>query len=687
MVQDSTSMNLGLPSNPDDLLGPARAGEYIPDIIGGMLPYNRNRPVFSAFYIEEMLADPRLCYALWLLKGPLLANAKFEVRSANSEIQKFVTAIMERFWRNDATKALKAIEWGYQGGEVVRTVRDGRITFDHLLDFNTRDVRVVTHYGKFSGITVNNVPFCNLEKKKKIFLGGAKAFLHTHWREKHPWYGQSRFYGAYVPWWEIWTNGGFRDVRRLWFFKNAYEGGTIYHPPGSTRIGNVVVPNKQLADEMITKKRAGGTLALINQSGADGQPLWRYEPPSGNPVPAGLLEYGKLLSDEELEGMGIPPEIIESGGDQGFGSATGRQVPQTAFYAVEQELLQSVVSDILRYIIRQDVALNFSEAEALEVEVIPLPLGDSGNGQQGQGYNGNQFTDENNKAPGLNRPDEQAVELPNDSLAKPVSMSTPVSPVSASGGRWITIGGKDNDGSGFHIQINGDGVIIKGGPKGMRGVHMSKIGDYFDKQKEELAKTETDNFEGVADFFDQKAKDSSSPKKQIGAAPGSTKSLTKIIAYQADKWGIPNDVYADYMDQTLPELEDVHNRQQEVKRAALKMAKSFGVDLTPKEISNVNNGKSKKQGGDYSSVARYDEIVASMESQYPDTLGSSPSDKLWELLAEPKKKLISKTDKELHELTDKKIEEHMKSESNKHNRFIHTPSEPDDPNRPKDIWD
>lgn len=407
-MHNNSNAYLGLPSNVNELVGPARAGEYIPDVIGANpIPFNRNRPGFSSWQIAEMLCDPRLVYALWLLKGPILSNAKFDIKSPDTNVQTFVQAIMDRFWRNDAAKALKALEWGYQGSEVVRVVRDGKITFDHLLDFHSEDVRIVTHCGRFAGITVNNVPFRNLEIKKKIFLGGAKAFIHTHWREKHPWYGQSRFFGAHIPWWEIWTHGGFRDVRRLWFFKNAFEGGTIYHPPGSTRDGNRLIPNKLLADEVITKKRAGGTLALINQTDASGQPLWRYEPPSGNPVPAGLLEYGKLLNDEELEGMGIPPEVIESGGDQGFGSATGRQIPQTAFYAVLQELLQALVSDVYRYIVYQDVTINFSEAHAQQVEIIPLPLG-TNQQQQGQGdYNGNQFTDQNNQAPGINRPPGQ----------------------------------------------------------------------------------------------------------------------------------------------------------------------------------------------------------------------------------------------------------------------------------------
>ena len=192
----------------------------------------------------------------------------------------------------------------------------------------------------------------------------------------------------------------------------------MYHPPGSTRLpSGIVESNKNLAREMIEKKRSGATLALPNSPGADGSPLWRYEPATPNAVPAGLLEYGKLLSDEELEGMGIPPEVIESGGDQGFGSATGRQVPQAAYYAVMQEIFQGVISSMLP-IIRVDVATNYSEAEARELDIIPFPMGSEGKSQDE--FDGNQYVDENLTAPGQPNGPESIPGQAN----QPISMGT-----------------------------------------------------------------------------------------------------------------------------------------------------------------------------------------------------------------------------------------------------------------------
>lgn len=359
----------------DLLAGPITA-DYMPEArISGYLSM-RNRPHFSGLVVKEMLADPRIVFGLWLIKGPILANAKFSVDSDDETIRQFVIRQVNRFWRNSAVRALKSIEWGYSGGEVLYYLEDGLTHFDVVKDVDSLDVRVVTRFGELQGLTLRNVPAPN-QGKRKIFLGGPKAFLHVTSRERNPWYGQSRLFGAHIPWWEQWSDGGYRDVRRLWFYKNAYEGGAIYHPPGITRTKEgVVISNKDLAREMIEKKRTGGTLTFPNITMGDqaGQRAWEYIPPQPNQIPAGLLEYGTSLRDEILEGMGIPPEVIESAGAEGFGSSSGRAIPQMAFYSTLQEIVQWLITDADNQIIRPLVQLNFGSAR---YEIVPFSLLDA----------------------------------------------------------------------------------------------------------------------------------------------------------------------------------------------------------------------------------------------------------------------------------------------------------------------
>ena len=82
------------------------------------------------------------------------------------------------------------------------------------------------------------------------------------------------------------------------------------------------------------------------------------------------MEYGASLKEELFEGMGIPPEIFESGG-QGFGSATGRQIPEEAFFAVLQEMVGWLIQDADDQIFRHLVQMNFGE---VPYEIVPFGL-------------------------------------------------------------------------------------------------------------------------------------------------------------------------------------------------------------------------------------------------------------------------------------------------------------------------
>ena len=376
-----------------DLLKEPVTAEYIPFMrhSGFLVTGFRNRPPFSRLHVREMLTDPRVQFGLWLIKGPIMSNAKFVVKSENTEVQDFVIKSVERFWRTSAVRALKAVEWGYSGSEVIYEVKNGQVHFQTLRDLDTPDVSVVTNSGRLQGIIVRHVPMGTQPQshKIKVFIGGPKAFLHVHMRERNPWYGLSRLFASFIPWWEQWSDGGYRDVRRLWFYKNAFEGGILYHPPGITRLNDgTIISNKDLAREMIEKKRTGGVIAFPNLTvDASGNRAWEYEAAKPNDIPGGLMEYGTTLRDEILEGMGIPTEVVESSGGEGFGSSSGRAIPQMAFFSTLQEIAQWLIHDFQVQILEPLVALNFGEG--IDFEVVPQSLLESANELMSENTEGN----------------------------------------------------------------------------------------------------------------------------------------------------------------------------------------------------------------------------------------------------------------------------------------------------------
>ena len=163
----------------------------------------------------------------------------------------------------------------------------------------------------------------------------------------------------------------------MWFHKNAFEGGTMYHPDGSVELPDGRIVNyKDIAQEIIEKKRSGAVMTLPSVTDAQGNRTWEYDEPKGNSVPTGLFEYGDSLRIEVLEAMGIPYEVIESSGSEGFGSSSGREIPETAFYSILQEMMNDLICDYEEQIIRPIQQINVAQGLLPHgtFEILPHPL-------------------------------------------------------------------------------------------------------------------------------------------------------------------------------------------------------------------------------------------------------------------------------------------------------------------------
>jgi len=323
-----------------------------------------------------MLTDPRISFGLRMIKGPILSRARFKVDCDNAEVKDFIQNMVTRFWQKSVAYALKAIEWGYSCSEATFIYRDGRVQFDGLKLLHPLDCRCITQDGHVIGARVRQRQGTggNVSSKGRVYLPGYRMLWHVQQREEHPYYGRSRLYGAYMPWIETWDDGGFRDCRRLFFHKYAYDGGVIYHPPGETVLedsqGGVALrrSNNEIARELMEKRRTGGTLHFPNEVDEYGQRKWQVEPPSIQPPPAHVVQYGRDLREEIWEGMGLPPEI---GFAEGTGAYAGRRVPLEAFYSTLQENVYWLITDFKDQIADPLVKMNYGQHE---FSINPMPL-------------------------------------------------------------------------------------------------------------------------------------------------------------------------------------------------------------------------------------------------------------------------------------------------------------------------
>lgn len=380
-------------TNVDYLLGNLRT--FIPKYETGWnfqfdSRYAHHFTVFNSTTIRAMLRDPRIRFALWLIKGPIYTYTKFfsseeaespdihasivqlnysfpyAVRAKDPEVEDFILSQIKRFWELGSIKALTALEWGYSASQVIyRIDTNNRLAFDNLYLYSQRPEELQCLIQK-DGI----VGFRRRDHSSNYIPIG-KGFWHVQGRDRNPYYGESRLLGAHIPWNETWMLGGARDTRRTWFFRNAYDGGEMYYPEGnSVTSDGQIVPNEHIAVQMMEAKRTGSHAIYPSSRDLQGKLQWEYVPPRANPTPTGLLEYVNTLRDEELEGVGIPPEVIRSESGNGLGSATGRMVPYMAFVASLSPVISELIHDF-RYQILNPVLLPLNRMP-IDYEIEPI---------------------------------------------------------------------------------------------------------------------------------------------------------------------------------------------------------------------------------------------------------------------------------------------------------------------------
>ncbi len=351
------------------LLGPSQTEDYVPSAYWGRYYVLRKAPPFSLSVGLEMLTDPRITLGLWLIKGPILSKTRFFVDCDRQDVKEFIKTQLTRFWRMSAVKAMKAIEWGYAPSEVLYRPLNGMIHYDTLKDLHPLDCRAVTQKGKLVGATVRNVP--NATGRRKVQIEGARLLWTVHSRETHPWYGRSRLFGAYLPWIELWTEGGCRDTRRLYFHKYAFTGPIGYHPAGElTMADGLKVSARDLMREMLEKYKVGAVMTFPNTRDAQGQLAWNVVPPNVSAPPQQIMDYIADLRTEILEGLGIPPEVIETqGGTTGW---SGKAIPMEAFYSILQDIVNWLTHDFSNQILRPLIEINFGKG--IDFEIVPFGL-------------------------------------------------------------------------------------------------------------------------------------------------------------------------------------------------------------------------------------------------------------------------------------------------------------------------
>lgn len=351
--------------------------------------YSHHFPFFGFNTIELMMRDSRIRFGLNLIKGPIYSYTKFfnseeaedpqindaiidleyyyshKVDSPDKNVEKFVVDTLNAFWTDGLYKALRNIEWGFSPNQVIyeRDEFTGLIKYKTMITYSPSIARPVVRKESLIGININST---------NCFIPLPKSAVFVHQREHNRFIGLSRLYGAHIPWHEMWNLGGARDIRRIWFFKNAYDSGTLYFPEGSqTDETGRTISNLEVAIEMMDANQTGSYRVLPKPEGGKNDKTWDFEAPKGATTPDGLMDYPKELKLEMLEGMGIPSEVVESSGSTGFGSSSGRKVPMLAYISSLSPIVTETITDAREQIINPLLRANGMKPNYTITRIVP----------------------------------------------------------------------------------------------------------------------------------------------------------------------------------------------------------------------------------------------------------------------------------------------------------------------------
>lgn len=348
-----------------------RGYRHIAPFHGVSLDYNM--PIFSRYYVPAMQRDPHLSFGMWILRGPIISKTKYNVISDNPQVKLFVERQLKRFYMGGLSQILEAMDWGWNGSEVIYKFNKklGLMEYDSIKFVHSLNSKPVIKNGCYIGMKVSGVKPKKSSRESQIFIPSIKSLWTVHQKRSHRWFGESRYKGAFIPWYETWQPKGFRAIRHMALYKYAFDGGVLKYPyPGAIQdeVSGQSIPNVRIAQQLLDMREAGAGLALPSSNTEYGG--WDYDPPSAPGIPETLFTYGYDLRDEKWEGLGVPPEIAKQ---EATGSFAGRRVPQQAFYAGVQEIADEFIPDAFKtQCLDWLVSLNYGPDEHYELETVSI---------------------------------------------------------------------------------------------------------------------------------------------------------------------------------------------------------------------------------------------------------------------------------------------------------------------------
>lgn len=323
-------------------------------------------PNFTLRQVEMMMRDSQVKLGMAVKLAPL-QHVKYEC-TGRPDIVQFVTDQMKGLWDNSINKIATATVYKVHGSEPVfrKNPQSGLMEILKLKDFYPGDVEFLEQGQNLVGLRIRNYQGPSRDNPNGFKdLYGMKSFHYIHKAQFSGREGVSELEAAYQPWLTKVGPDGALAVRTLWFYKNSYHSGMMFHPPGVYEYvqgGSVIqIPYRDLARQALERATSGHVMAFPNVYDQEGHRLWEYVEPKLAGNADGLISYIEQLNTEILRGLGIPDDIISQ--VSGTGSYAGRSIPFAAFLATQNDTVRDIFHALETQILAPLAKWNFGSSD------------------------------------------------------------------------------------------------------------------------------------------------------------------------------------------------------------------------------------------------------------------------------------------------------------------------------------
>lgn len=303
--------------------------------------------------------------------------------SPDPRVSMFVLAQAERFWNRGVPLFQEGYPYGWAPGEHIYRELDYNGTsfyaWDYMKGFHPNDGFILTHEQRPVGVRVTSIRESR-NSYVDLWLSSdripAKAAWYPHRPRFNQLYGRSQLVGAWRPWRRLGWRDCVEQVIDAAIYRGGYKGPLVRYPPGhSAPTAMQGVPatkqdggqlarreNRDAARQMVEWGKAGAGFGLSSERYTPEQGggyKWDLEWPEHVMDVRPLIESARYLEDQIMLGIGVPPELVRSGGT-GSGYS-GRSIPREAFLDGQQKLADSILHNFVDQVLRPLVKWNFGD--------------------------------------------------------------------------------------------------------------------------------------------------------------------------------------------------------------------------------------------------------------------------------------------------------------------------------------